>query len=302
MLEQLDLLGEEVVPVLRKEFAKNRPVEVPDAPTHASLVRAKYGDAAPRQATPNANRGDNLTLGSPYQDTTAVAVVEARLGIRRSRHPEGVRAMTTKRIVVISAGLSTPSSTRQLADRLTADAAAILRERGIDVEAQVFELRDLAHDITNHLLLGFAPPKLEEALDAVSSADGLIAVTPIFSTSYAGLFKSFIDVVDPQALTDLPVLIGATGGTSASLARDRLRDSAVVHLPARDPGHDRRVRGDERLGQRRRRRAFAARPHLPRGEGVRRAGRAHRSLRPGERSVRAATARWVTSSEALTGE
>jgi len=73
VLEQLDLLGEEVVPVLREEFAKNRPAEVPDAPTHASLVRATYGDEAPRQATPNANRGDNLTLGSPYQDTQAPA-------------------------------------------------------------------------------------------------------------------------------------------------------------------------------------------------------------------------------------
>ena len=129
--------------------------------------------------------------------------------------------MTAKRIVVISAGLSTPSSTRQLADRLTADTVAVLRERGVEVEAQVFELRDLAHDITNHLLMGFAPPKLEQALAAVSSADGLIAVTPIFSTSYAGLFKSFIDVIDAQALTDLPVLIGATGGTSRhSLAID----------------------------------------------------------------------------------
>ncbi|MFF0292606.1 LLM class flavin-dependent oxidoreductase [Kitasatospora sp. NPDC004615] len=40
VLEQLDILGEEVVPVLRKEFAKNRPAGVPDAPTHASLVAA----------------------------------------------------------------------------------------------------------------------------------------------------------------------------------------------------------------------------------------------------------------------
>ncbi|WP_136708809.1 FMN reductase [Agromyces sp. H66] len=127
----------------------------------------------------------------------------------------------TRRIVVISSGLSTPSSTRQLADRLAADAAGILTERGVDVEVRTFELRDLAHDITNHLLMGFAPPKLEEALDAVSKADGLIAVTPIFTTSYAGLFKSFVDVIDPQALTDLPVLIGATGGTPRhSLAID----------------------------------------------------------------------------------
>jgi len=40
VLEQLDLLGEEVVPVLRKEFAIGRPAHVPDAPTHQSLVLA----------------------------------------------------------------------------------------------------------------------------------------------------------------------------------------------------------------------------------------------------------------------
>jgi putative FMN-dependent luciferase-like monooxygenase len=38
VLEQLDLLGEEVVPVLRKEFAALKPAHVPDAPTHASLL------------------------------------------------------------------------------------------------------------------------------------------------------------------------------------------------------------------------------------------------------------------------
>jgi hypothetical protein len=71
VLEQLELLGGEVVPVLRKELAARRDPEVPDAPTHASLVAAKYGDAAPRQPKPNANRGDNVTGGSPYQDTEA---------------------------------------------------------------------------------------------------------------------------------------------------------------------------------------------------------------------------------------
>src|SRR4029078_9210954 len=38
VLEQLDILGGEVVPVLRKELAQNRPADVPDAPTHESLV------------------------------------------------------------------------------------------------------------------------------------------------------------------------------------------------------------------------------------------------------------------------
>ncbi|WP_406386398.1 CE1758 family FMN-dependent luciferase-like monooxygenase [Streptomyces sp. NBC_01618] len=41
VLEQLDILGEEVVPVLREEFAKGRPAEVPDAPTHASLLKVQ---------------------------------------------------------------------------------------------------------------------------------------------------------------------------------------------------------------------------------------------------------------------
>jgi FMN reductase len=129
--------------------------------------------------------------------------------------------MTTRRIAVISAGLSNPSSTRMLADRLAAATAKQLSERDIAVEVDVFELRDYAHDITNNLLTGFAPPALESMINAVVSADAIIAVTPIFSTSYSGLFKSFIDVLDPDALTGKPVLMGANAGTARhSLAID----------------------------------------------------------------------------------
>ncbi|CAH0126888.1 Alkanal monooxygenase alpha chain [Microbacterium oxydans] len=73
VLEQLDILGSEVVPVLRKELAQNRPSNVPDAPTHAARVQAEFGDGPTRQARPGANRGDNLTGDSPYQDTPAPA-------------------------------------------------------------------------------------------------------------------------------------------------------------------------------------------------------------------------------------
>jgi putative FMN-dependent luciferase-like monooxygenase len=80
VLEQLDILGSEVVPVLRKELAKDRPAAVPDAPTHASRVKAQYGDGTTRQARPGANRGDNLTGDSPYQDTPAPAGAAFGLG------------------------------------------------------------------------------------------------------------------------------------------------------------------------------------------------------------------------------
>lgn len=116
--------------------------------------------------------------------------------------------------MAVSAGLSSPSSTRLLADRL-AEAA---RERlAVDqdrrVEVRVVELRDLAVDIANHLVTGFPPAGLKEAIDAVTAADGLIAVSPVFTASYSGLFKSFFDLVDNTALTGKPVLIAATGGT-----------------------------------------------------------------------------------------
>ena len=73
VLDQLELLGGEVVPVLRREIAARQDPATPAAPTHASLVRARYGEAAPRQPRPNANRGDNLTGGTPYQDSTEAA-------------------------------------------------------------------------------------------------------------------------------------------------------------------------------------------------------------------------------------
>jgi FMN reductase len=114
------------------------------------------------------------------------------------------------RILVVSAGLSQPSSTRLLADRL---AAATRTELSGRVEIETVELRDHAHDITDHLLTGFANRRLQPVLDQVERADGLILVTPTFTASYSGLFKSFVDVVPPESVEGKPVLIAATGGT-----------------------------------------------------------------------------------------
>lgn len=123
-------------------------------------------------------------------------------------------SQNTLRLAVVSAGLSVPSSTRLLADRLTQDVRRGLNEAGRDVEVTVIELRDIAVDIANNLVTGFPPPRLADAIDTVTGADGLIAVTPVFSASYGGLFKSFFDVIDDGELTGLPVLAAATGGTA----------------------------------------------------------------------------------------
>ncbi|GIG37011.1 FMN reductase [Cellulomonas pakistanensis] len=122
--------------------------------------------------------------------------------------------MTERHIVALSAGLGRPSSTRLLADRLAEATATELADRGQRPEVRVVELRDHAHDIVNAMLTGVPSPELAEVIEAVTGADALIAVTPLFTTTYSGLFKSFVDVLDKDSLVGLPVLLGATGGTA----------------------------------------------------------------------------------------
>ncbi|GAB2975691.1 FMN reductase [Nocardioides montaniterrae] len=120
----------------------------------------------------------------------------------------------TRHLAVVTAGLSSPSSTRLLADQLADATARQLLADGEDVEVEVIELRELAHALADNLLTGFPSGALSEALATVRDADALIAVTPVFSASYAGLFKMFFDVLEPGALDGKPVLMGATAGTA----------------------------------------------------------------------------------------
>jgi FMN reductase len=119
----------------------------------------------------------------------------------------------TRRITVISAGLGVPSSSRLLADQLAASAERQLAAAGYAVDIEVVELRDLAVDIANNFVTGYAAPRLAEVIAGVEASDGVIAVSPVFSASYSGLFKSFIDVLDPKSLEGKAVLLGATAGT-----------------------------------------------------------------------------------------
>ncbi|WP_225842296.1 FMN reductase [Streptomyces albus] len=117
------------------------------------------------------------------------------------------------RLAVVSAGLSEPSSTRLLADRLAGATRSALAEQGVEAEVTTVELRDVATEIAHNFTTGFPGGALRGVIESVTGADGLIAVTPVFSASYSGLFKSFFDVLDNDALTGKPVLLGATGGT-----------------------------------------------------------------------------------------
>ena len=141
------------------------------------------------------------------------------------------RAPVPRRLVVVTAGLSTPSPTRMLARRLSTATGRHLNEAGLAFQPTVLDLRAHATAIAAHQLAGFPGPELQRSLDALTEADGAIFTTPIFNASYSGLFKSFIDVIEPGNLRGLPVLVSATGGTERhSLAIDyALRPLLAYH-------------------------------------------------------------------------
>lgn len=120
----------------------------------------------------------------------------------------------SRRLVVITAGLSQPSSTRLLADRIADAVGSQVSARGESLEVEVVELRELAHDLATTMTTGGMPtPAVSRARDLVSSADGVVAVSPVFTASYSGLFKMFVDVLDTDALDGMPVVVAATAGS-----------------------------------------------------------------------------------------
>ncbi|MEV0026234.1 FMN reductase [Streptomyces atroolivaceus] len=141
------------------------------------------------------------------------------------------------KLVVVSGGLSVPSSTRLLCNRLAAVAApSATAPDPQPADVKVIELRDFAVEIAHTFTNGFPEKTLADAFSAVTEADGLIVVTPVFSASYSGLFKSFFDalsVTDENALAGKPMLIGATGGTARhSLVLDHALRPLFSYLKA----------------------------------------------------------------------
>jgi FMN reductase len=129
------------------------------------------------------------------------------------------------RLVLVSAGTSDPSSTRLLAGRTADRAVALASGRGHAVTVIVVELREIAADITTALVSQLITPKLQQAIDALGEADGIIAAAPVYKAGPSGLFTSFFQVLDNDLLIAKPVVLVATAGTArhALVADDQMR-------------------------------------------------------------------------------
>jgi FMN reductase len=129
-------------------------------------------------------------------------------------HESSSRAGTPVTIAVISAGVTDPSSTRLLADRVAQRSVDALREAGATPQISVIDLAPIATEIARSLVAGFPTAKVQDAIDRLAAADAVIAATPVYKAGISGLFKSFADLIDDDLLIAKPVVLAATGGTA----------------------------------------------------------------------------------------
>lgn len=129
------------------------------------------------------------------------------------------------RLVVVSAGVSDPSTSRMLADRIAQRSLDLLRDAGNAATVSVVELAPLAVDIAQAIVSGFPGEQLQAAIGQLAAADALIVSTPVYKAGISGLFKSFLDILDNDLLVAKPIVLAATAGAArhAMVVDDHLR-------------------------------------------------------------------------------
>lgn len=117
-------------------------------------------------------------------------------------------------LVVVTAGIGDPSSTRMLADKTAQRVAELASRRGNEVTVRVIDLRELATEIAAAMVSQLVGPRLQKAIAALGQADGIVASTPVYMAGASGLFTSFFQVLDSDLLIAKPVVLAATAGTA----------------------------------------------------------------------------------------
>lgn len=118
-----------------------------------------------------------------------------------------------KKIAVVTAGMNDQSSTTSLATQAAEAIQEAAGDLGADYDFELITLRSLSDQIGQAVATGRPSAELRKTLDGLREADGVVMATPVYKASYAGLFKSFVDLLDDDALLGTPMLLLATAGT-----------------------------------------------------------------------------------------
>lgn len=119
-----------------------------------------------------------------------------------------------KKLLVVSGASAAHSASAQLAARL---AEATRAAASADVSVETFHLGQFVYELAEFLEDGVPSSTLASLYEEVRSAQGIIAVSPVFNASYSGVFKLFWDTVEDGDIADTPLLMGATGGSHRHL-------------------------------------------------------------------------------------
>ena len=111
------------------------------------------------------------------------------------------------KLVGLAGSYNRPSKTFSLVQHI----ATIAADR-YGFEATVHDLTDVGPTLGQAQRQADLDAAASKVLSDVVEADFLIVGSPTYKGSYPGLFKHFIDLIDPEQLRAKPILITATGG------------------------------------------------------------------------------------------
>jgi FMN reductase len=112
------------------------------------------------------------------------------------------------RVTAVSGSYKLPSRTAALVEALTQQLG-----QHIPIELHSIELSEIGSSLVSSFDPKQLPAKVQKDIEAIETADLLIVATPVYRASYTGLFKHLFDLVNYEALIDVPVLLAATGGS-----------------------------------------------------------------------------------------
>lgn len=130
-----------------------------------------------------------------------------------------------RRIVVVNAGTSDPSTTEMLAGQIAQAVSSRAEETAVPLAVSFLDLRSISQEIMAALVSQHVGPGLQSAIDQLRDAYGLIVSTPVYKAGPSGLFSSFFQVLDNDLLIGTPVILAGTAGSSrhALVVDDQLR-------------------------------------------------------------------------------
>jgi len=112
------------------------------------------------------------------------------------------------KVVGLSGALSSPSRTTTLVSTFLDKFSTLT-----SAQVSLLTVAELAPVLAKTLDPRHAPAQLQQAIATLAEADILVISSPVYKGSYTGLFKHFIDLLDPKLLKNKVVILSATGGT-----------------------------------------------------------------------------------------